>query len=51
MNWQKIQKLVHFVDGEPHKLLEDSKQVLANVLSDKSCYAVEDMRTGHIQCR
>ena len=33
---------------EPHKTLEDSKQVLANVLSDKSCYAVKDMRTGHV---
>lgn len=33
---------------EPHKTLEDSKQVLANVLSDKSCYAVKDMRTGHL---
>ena len=32
----------------PHKTLEDSKQVLANVLSDKSCYAVKDMRTGHL---
>lgn len=33
---------------EPHKTLEDSKQVLANVLSDKSCYAVKDMKTGHV---
>ena len=33
---------------EPHKTLEDSKQVLANVLSEKFCYAVKDMKTGHV---
>ncbi len=32
---------------EPHKTLEDSK-VLANVLSEKFCYAVKDMKTGHV---
>ena len=33
---------------EPHKTLEDSKQVLAKVLSEKFCYAVKDMKTGHV---
>lgn len=33
---------------EPHKTLEVSKQVLANVLSEKFCYAVKDMKTGHV---